>query len=170
MKQKNNKLLTSYLVLLSLSGLICFSSLSYGGLIGGYNLRGHLCPHKQLRKTEDKLTTSGVDISYLGDDVGLTIANSSLFDSGSTFLKNSFILDHVANFLNCYSKIGVQIVVYSNSEKNADEDLALAYQQAAKIKKYLWATGLDARLLSAEGKAIGSRLHERIEINTKRLP
>lgn len=106
-----------------------------------------------LTTLKDELANRGVNIIVLGDQILIVIPSSRLFKPYSPYLKNGAFstLDLVAIYINRFVKIMVKIGGHTADLASCGLDKGLSKQQAEAVAKYLLLTGVDARLLYAEG-------------------
>lgn len=102
---------------------------------------------------KDKLENRGATIVVLGDQILIALPSSRLFNILTPELKPGAIetLALTAQYINSYQKMLVKVSAYTNDTGSRRIDLALSQQQAAKIEKALVLSGVNARVLYAEG-------------------
>lgn len=120
------------------------------GAVIGAGFGAYIDAHTTL---EDRLENRGVSVVTLGDQVLIVIASSRLFPPASAELKPQAYstLDMVAQYINRYDKTLVRISAYTNPIGPSDVNTALSREQAHSVEKYLLETGMDARVIYAEG-------------------
>lgn len=126
-----------------------FSGAALGGFIGA-GIGMYVDAHTTL---SDRLINRGVNVIVLGDQVMLVLPSARLFKDGTSTIRPQAYstLNLVAQYINRYQKTLVKISAYTNPLGPAEVDLALSRQQAHHIGNYLVETGMDARLVYAEG-------------------
>ncbi len=114
----------------------------------------------------DRLENRGVSVVVLGDQVLIVVASSRLFQPASANLypQAYSTLDMVAKFINQYDKVMVKISAYTNPLGPPNVNLALSQGQAHAVEKYLLETGMDARVIYAQGYG-GTHLVEPLSKN-----
>lgn len=107
------------------------------------------------RKTraEDQLENRGMSVIVLGDQVLMVIPSAHIFHYMTANIRPEAYstLNLLARYVNQYVVTLVKISVYTADSGSSREDLALSQLQAEHVEKFLEATGVDARLLYAEG-------------------
>jgi outer membrane protein OmpA-like peptidoglycan-associated protein len=130
-----------------------------------------------------KVRSHGIQIERMGDQVLLVLPSDKFFYGRSSRLnpETYFDLVDLITFINCFKKIEVKIVAYTDCAGCVDEDLALTKTQATNLASYLWLHGLDARLVYPTGygkfcpiannwTTRGAHKNRRIEITLTHLP
>lgn len=103
---------------------------------------------------EDKLENRGATVVVLGDQILIVLPSSSLFQSmtaGRIKPSAYSTLNLVAQYINHQTKMLVKVSAYTADLGPKSVDLAVSKQQAESVARYLIASGIDARLLYAEG-------------------
>lgn len=102
---------------------------------------------------EDKLRNRGVTVVELGDQTLIMIPSARLFEyMTSTIKPRSYsTLEMIARYINKYRTIMVKISGYTNANSSCSADLSLSNMQAHQIARYLNASGLNARMVYAQG-------------------
>lgn len=131
----------------------------------------------------NKVREHDIQIERMGDQVLLILPSDRFFYGKSTRLNPDRYPDlaDLITFINCFQKIEVKIVGYTDCCGCADENLALTKTQATNLASHLWQYGLDARLVYPVGygsfcpiandrSACGKNRNRRIEITLTHLP
>ncbi|OGT36588.1 MAG: hypothetical protein A3F11_08310 [Gammaproteobacteria bacterium RIFCSPHIGHO2_12_FULL_37_14] len=102
---------------------------------------------------EDQLENRGATLIILGEQILIAIPSDRLFDSMTSNVKPQAYstIDLMARYINQYTKILVKVSAYTAASGSPTSDLALSKQQASNISKLLLASGVNARILYAEG-------------------
>ncbi|EKD77971.1 MAG: IcmN protein, OmpA family [uncultured bacterium] len=125
----------------------------------------------------------GIEIVQLGQTWKLVLPSDDVFVNETAELQDAAkpVLDVVADFLQTYSKISIQVAAFSNKsvveEKTKFGSVIdqLTEEQAAEVTKYLTSRNTNARLIYAVGRGnreeiawpgseIGRKLNRRVEI------
>jgi len=138
---------------------------------------GEFCPKHQIQFLLKRLKHYGARVEFFGDHLILITPDQKVFQSRSYRLvaNGSDLLNVIAQFLKCYQKVSVKVVVYTNVLKTPKDNQVFSQERAEHLTKYLWKKGIDTRLLYAEGGGIPKTRdvfcgNRRIEIITQRLP
>jgi outer membrane protein OmpA-like peptidoglycan-associated protein len=101
----------------------------------------------------DQLVNRGVNVIELGDHILVVIPSSRLFYPMTSTLKGQSYstLALVAVYINSFTKTLVKINAYTSATGSPRVAQALSQQQAEQVSKILQVSGVDARLLYAEG-------------------
>lgn len=150
----------------------------FGGLAGavyGHNLQKQISLLKQIQDNR-------VQVFAVGDHLTLILPADQFFTQNApSFNTYSFrTLDMIIRFLNDYPKLSVKVSGYTDNQGTPDRNLALSKARAELISKYLWAHGLDTRMLYAVGygdcdsvasnaTASGRAANRRVEISLYKL-
>lgn len=102
---------------------------------------------------QDRLENRGVNIIVLGDQILIVVPSARIFNPLTANIKSQAYstIHMIAQYINHYTKILVKVSAYTADTGSDRVDLALSKQQAEKMAKALLATGVDARILFAEG-------------------
>lgn len=153
------------------------------GLLAGAILGASYGSYIDANSTlEDKLQNRGVAVVELGDHILIVVPSARIFNELTPTINPSAYstLELIAQYINQQTKMLVKVSVYTNDLGSHRANLALSDAQAARVAKFLNASGLDARLLYAKGYG-GTHLVEanqkvwdgsdnyRIEITLERL-
>lgn len=160
------------------SGVSLIPGIAVGAIFGGA-LGAYIDAHTTL---EDKLENRGVKVFILGDQVMLVLPSVLVFNERTSNIRFHAYstLDLVAQFINRYPNMSVNVAAYSSACEAEVISVALTQQQAASVVKYLWGKGVNTRLLSATGYG-GQKLvtankpewnseNNRVEITLEKLP
>lgn len=101
---------------------------------------------------QDRLENRGVSFVIIGDQVLIVLSSARFFQPMTATIKpqSYSTLGMLAQYINKYTKTLVKISAYTNQNACAP-DLALSKMQAQNIAKALVASGMNARLVYAEG-------------------
>lgn len=101
----------------------------------------------------DQLTNRGATIVEIGDQILLAVPSDRIFTGMTDTIKPQAYstLDLVAAYVNSFTKMTVKISAYTDDIGEKSVNLALSQQQARRVARYLAASGVNARLLYAEG-------------------
>lgn len=121
-----------------------------GGAVFGAAIGAYIDSHTNW---QDKLDNAGGKVIILGDQVKVILPSNNLFHSMSAQINNSAYstLDLVADFLCSLDKISVKVAAYSNATGSALVNQEITQEQADAVARYLWAKGVNARLITAIG-------------------
>jgi len=102
---------------------------------------------------EDQLENRGATLIVLGEQILIAIPSERLFDTMTSNVKPQAYstLELMARYINQYTKILVKVSAYTAASGSKSADLALSKQQASNVAKLLLASGVNARILYAEG-------------------
>lgn len=102
---------------------------------------------------EDKLINRGANVIVLGDQIMVAIPSARIFNPFSANINPTAYstLELVSQFINSYTKMLVKVAVYTNNQDSERANLALSKEQAKNVAKFLLMSGVDARLLVAQG-------------------
>lgn len=120
------------------------------GAILGASYGGYIDSVTTLR---DRLENRGANIIILGDQILIVVPSARLFNPMTSTIKPDAYgtLKMVSQFINSYTKMLVKVSAYTDKSGSPQIDLALSQQQAEHVAKTLLASGVDARVLYAEG-------------------
>lgn len=115
---------------------------------------------------EDKLQNRGVNIVVLGDQILIVIPSARLFDYMTANVRPHAYstLNMVAQYINQFTKMMVKVGGYTDNTGASTTDVTLSREQAEKVARILTASGIDARVLYAEGYG-SSHLVQRSDMN-----
>ena len=101
----------------------------------------------------DQLTNRGATIVELGDQLLVAIPSARLFDGMTNTIKPQAYstLSLLATYINEQTKMLVKVSSYTDDIGEKSVNLALSKKQANSVAKYLTASGVNARVLYAEG-------------------
>lgn len=133
------------------------------------------------------LSSMGVQVFVQGETVKIILPDQALFEVYSANLRYDarFLLDHVSNLIKTYTVVNVKVKAYSDSEAwpgaPYDQKLALTNRQAEVVASYLWASGVDMRLVTAKGYSakqpvawnvtpLGRSFNRRVEVTFRFYP
>lgn len=139
-------------------GVGLFPGLAIGAIFGA-SYGSYIDANSSL---EDKLKNRGANIVILGDQILIIVPSARLFNENTSNIKPQAYstFEMLAEFINRYTKMLVKVAAYTDATGSSDIDLSLSQQQAECAAKLLAASGVDARILYAEGYG-GTRLVER---------
>lgn len=152
-----------------------------GGMVLGGALGAYLEAHSTL---VDRLQNRGVNIILLGDQILMVLPSHYLFQDQAAVLRPTAYstLDLVGEFINGFTTMSVTVTAYINPTNYfMRQGKALSKLQAENVVKYLWRSGVNTRLLVAEGaggtRPVASRslawdegANYRVEITMEKLP
>lgn len=101
----------------------------------------------------DKLENRGANVIVLGDQVLIVIPSSRIFNPESANINPSAYstLKMVSQYINSYTKMLVKINVYTSDLGSPQANLSMSQEQANAVEKFLVASGVNARVLYAQG-------------------
>lgn len=101
----------------------------------------------------DRLDNRGANVIVLGDQILIVIPSARLFEPMTANLKPQAYdtLQLVANYINQYTTMLVKVSAYTASSGSPSGDLALSSDEAQQVSKALQLSGVNARVLYAEG-------------------
>lgn len=130
----------------------------------------------------DKIQNRGGKVFVLGDQVLIVLPSSRIFNENTANINYAAAstLDLVSELIGSYVNMSVKISAYTDTQGATLIDQALSQQQANKVEKYLWAHGVNTRMIYAMGYG-GTHLvtkstcdwnseNYRIEITLEKLP
>ncbi len=160
------------------SGISLVPGIAVGAIFGGA-WGAYIDSHTTLA---DKLENRGVKVIVLGDQIMLVLPSVLVFhDMTSNIRLHAYsTLDLVAQYINNYPNMSVNVAAFTSACIPDTVNLALTQQQATAVAKYLWKKGVNTRLLSATGRG-GEKLvaankpdwnsdNFRVEITLEKLP
>lgn len=108
---------------------------------------------------KDQLINRGVNIVVLGDQILIVIPSARLFNPMSaTITPQAYSTLYLVNmFINCFTKMLVRVSGYTADSGVCDVDIALSKLQAEHVADFLLHSGVNARVLYADGYG-GSKL------------
>lgn len=120
------------------------------GIILGASYGAYIDVNSTFR---DKLLNRGVNIIELGDQIMIVMPSARIFQALTPTIKPQSYetLQMVSTFINRYTKTLVKISAHTNLSNSPTADYALSAQQATAIERFLVDSGVDARMLYAEG-------------------
>ena len=138
----------------------------------------------QIIKLSQTLQASGARVIQTGQTLKIILPSDRLFapHSANFVRASSAMLNTVYRMMAILETTSAQVAGYSDAEPDALRNKALSIRQAELVADYLWAKGLDARLLYAVGygsqggasagppKSLGENANYRIEISFQYLP
>lgn len=121
-----------------------------GGAVFGAALGAYIDQHTTWR---DKLENAGGQVIILGDQVKIILPSPFLFHSMTPTLNTAAYstLDLVAQYIRSLDKIAVKIAAYTNAVGPARINQEISQEQAKSVARYLWTSGVNARLMTAAG-------------------
>lgn len=131
------------------SGIGAIGGAAIGAVLGG-SYGSYIDTHTSV---EDQLENRGAIIVVLGDQILIVLPSARIFHAMTPNIKSDAYstLELVAKYINRYTKMLVKISAYTNALGPKEVDLSLSQLQAESVAKFLWASGLDARLTYAVG-------------------
>lgn len=122
-----------------------------------------------LKKEKGELSTVGSDaliqdlsqaqiqVVQVGQTVRVIMPSDNLFMPHSANIKAEYVnlvMPMVTKLIRHYSKVNVAVIAYGDYTHDIKRAKALTSRQAQVIASELWARGINARLLYAEGKGV----------------
>lgn len=138
----------------AVTGLVSTSIGFFPGAITGAILGGSYGAYIDANTNIiDQLENRGVNVVVLGDQVLVMVPSARIFVPWTSNIKSQAYstLNLISCYINGYTKMLVKIAAYTDVTGSPDGDLSLSRQQAEQVEKFLIATGIDARVLYAEG-------------------
>jgi len=131
------------------SGLGIFPGTLIGAIMGA-SYGSYIDANTSLK---DRLENRGATVVVLGDQILIVLPSAHIFHDLTPNIKPQAYstLDLVVCYINSYTKMLVKIAAYTDKTGCQNVDLALSQQQADSVAKFLLASGIDARVLYAEG-------------------
>lgn len=187
---QNSNQLTKGVVLGGATGAIAGSlasevgflpGLAIGAILGGA-IGAYIDEHTTLL---DRLENRGAKIIILGDQVLIVLPSVRVFKGMTSDIRSSAfpLLDATAQLLRCFTKISIKVGAHVNGNGSDCVNRALTHEQANSVVRYLWARGVNARLLVGIGYggsrpiasctdpcSMGWEQNYRIEITLEKLP
>ncbi len=101
----------------------------------------------------DQLLNRDVNVIELGDQLMVVVPSSRIFDGQSDKIKPTAYttLNLIATYINSHTTELVKIAAYTDDIGTPSRNVALTRMQAKSVEKYLVATGVNTRVLYAEG-------------------
>ncbi len=101
----------------------------------------------------DKLIYNGVQVVRVGDEVLLILPSDKFFYTNSPNLRPSYypVLNMVAELIKGTPKLDVKVAAFTDNVGSWRRNLSLTREQSDHMVKYLWAAGVDTRLMVAAG-------------------
>ncbi|HLB42391.1 MAG TPA: OmpA family protein [Gammaproteobacteria bacterium] len=102
---------------------------------------------------EDQLENRGAIVIILGQQILIAIPSDRIFDAMTSNVKPQAYstLELITKYINQYTKTLVKVAAYTAASGSPHADLVLSKQQADNVAKLLLASGVNARILYAEG-------------------
>lgn len=104
----------------------------------------------------NQLQKNNVQVVQVGQTFRIILSSDLLFEPNSANIKNDYVntvMPMIAQYIRAYDKPSVSVTAYSADGSNTAVLLALTDRQAQVISSELWLNSVNARLLSAQGKA-----------------
>lgn len=107
----------------------------------------------QEAKLRQKLQSSGVSVTRVGDRIILNMPGNITFDTDSTEVKGSFdaVLDSVAEVLKEYEKTMIEVAGFTDSTGSDRYNMLLSKQRAQAVSNKLVAYGVQAVRIDTVG-------------------
>jgi outer membrane protein OmpA-like peptidoglycan-associated protein len=150
----------------------------FGGTMG--SIIGNRLDKQRTLVTD--LQTYGIRFFEVGDQITVVLPADKFFqpNSSATNTYSYAVLRKVVRLLNHYQKISIKVSGYTDNQGSIERNRALSTQRAQTIAHYLWAEGIDTRLLYAVGygashfvasnqTAEGRAANRRIEITLEQV-
>lgn len=129
------------------------------------------------------LEQQGVQVAQMGEKMRIVLPSDKLFNPRSANLSAYAlpVLDNVSQLMLTLETTSAEVGGYTNLEYSPEINRSLSESQARTVVDYLWAKGVDARLLYAVGYGavaplqyeqahVPINLNRRIEIQFQYLP
>jgi outer membrane protein OmpA-like peptidoglycan-associated protein len=136
---------------------------------------GQFCSQRVSQTLLSNLKYSHVIVDFLGDHIFFVVPSDRIFYRNSTRLNinRMRVLDKIAKVLQCYQKVSVRVVAYTNILRSEQENSAFALLQAKQVADYLWLKDVKAQLIYSEG--VGGLKGDQktmgyVQIITQKLP
>ena len=149
------------------------------GSIWGASIGSVISAHQTL---VDNLMYNGVQVIRVGDEIKIVLPADRFFYPDTANLNPNYfpVLNKLIVLLRCFDKINVKVSAYTDNIQSWRRDLSLTRLQAWMIMKYLWDSGIDARILYSIGYGsafpianndtpLGQRMNRRVEITLRKL-
>lgn len=151
-----------------------------GAVVGG--VAGSIIGYDLAKKQTlvQKIAANGVQVVMVGDHLRLILPSDRFFAPNTPVLNENYypVLNQIAFLLKGLDKYVVKVSGYTDNTAWQPRNLGLSRQQAQNIADYLWARGLDARVLYATGygsqfpiasntTAAGRAMNRRVEITVR---
>lgn len=132
---------------------------------------------------QDRLINRGVTVVIIGDQVLIMLPSYRLFYPWSAQLKPQAYstLQLVSLFIQSMTNMSVMVQAYMGESSLCRSNLIVTKKQADNVARFLWKSGINTRLLYAEGRGSTHLVEEdtggwdgtdnnRIEITLEKLP
>lgn len=108
-----------------------------------------LASYGTITKLEYRLVQQRVKIICIGQNYLIIIPARLLFKEHSPHLrwKSYLLLNNVAQYLQQFRKVSVQVSTYHNKDAFAKRESALTTTRSTAIANYLWSQGIDSRFI-----------------------
>lgn len=121
-----------------------------------------------------------VEYTQVGETVRIIVFSDALFNPRSANIRDCATLDRIAKLMLMLETMTAEVGAYTNSEQicNLGLNMALSKRQADVVAEYLWAKGLDTRIMVPRGygdsqplsRFVGDAINRRIEIKFQYIP
>lgn len=120
------------------------------GTAAGASYGSYIDANTTLR---DRLDNRGATIVTLGDQILIVIPSDRLFNPLTASVKPQAYstIELLAQYINQYTKTLVKVSAFTPVTGSPRAEMVLSKMQAENIAKLLFASGVDARILYAEG-------------------
>ncbi|MFC3908492.1 type IVB secretion system protein IcmN/DotK [Legionella dresdenensis] len=108
---------------------------------------------KKVIAMQAAFSKCGVKVITIGQDYLISIPSAALFaDQSPRLTWQSFaVLNQVAEFMQQFRKVGVNVTAYSSKYVSSKREQALTLARARAVSDYLWSQGIDSRFIFTEG-------------------
>ncbi len=108
---------------------------------------------KQEADLRNRLASSGVSVTRVGNDIILNMPSNITFDVGRSEIKPQFfeVLNSVAIVLNEYNQSIVDVIGHTDSDGSTESNQQLSEARAASVSRYLVSQLVDGRRLETVG-------------------
>lgn len=106
----------------------------------------------------DELRHHGIKVVTIGQNYMISIPASVLFPDESPRIKWSAyeVLNEVAAFIIQFRKVAINVTAYTSFYSSMERTSVLSHARAINVSSYLWAQGIDTRLLIEEGGSLNN--------------
>lgn len=100
-----------------------------------------------------ELRNDNVQVIQLGETLRFVLLSDDVFHPDSANLNSNYrlVLVLLAELMNTYDKVDVQVAAYTDNDDQVSRQQALTTRQAQVIASFLWEQGIDARMTYAVG-------------------
>ena len=119
----------------------------------GLPIQGTGSSERMILFLQKKMAQEGIRVITMGQNYLLVIPSAAIFNNQAPSIKwrSYALLNDVACYLQQFSKIIVQVNVYSTCYKSERRAYALTLARARAVGDYLWSQGIDSRFIFTRG-------------------